>query len=118
MFSVRSSPKTERQAYEFAYEIFKFARPFLMICLSKKVLESYPEQKYGILNGDTLCKTCTEIMILFYGSLLVRTRNLHTKCIVHKVYVNYLLDLPEFHKIRLATYCILQGAAFRYPKFI
>ena len=71
MFSVRSSPKTERQAYEFAYEIFKFARPFLIV-LSKKVLESYPEQKYGILAGETLCKTCTEIMILFYGSLLIK----------------------------------------------
>ena len=48
MFSVWSSPKNERQAYELAYGIFKFARPFL-IGLPKKVLESYPEQKYGIL---------------------------------------------------------------------
>ena len=71
MLTVRDAAQNYCRTYEFAYEIPNSARPFL-IGPFKKVLESYPEQKYGILAGETLCKTCTEIMILFYGSLLIK----------------------------------------------
>ena len=48
MWTVWDADKTEFQTYEFAYENSNSARPFL-IGRSKKVLESYPEEKYGIL---------------------------------------------------------------------
>ena len=48
MLTVKDVALTDCQIYEFTYETPHSARPFL-IGPFKKMLESYPEQIYGIL---------------------------------------------------------------------